>query len=61
TFCGISSHGEVFSCWHSPSIGNLNQASLSKILGSDAQKKSSEYALTGKCSGCLSSCYIELH
>lgn len=61
TFCGISSHGEVFSCWHIPSIGNLNQASLSKILGSDAQKKSSEYALTGKCSGCLSSCYIELH
>ncbi len=60
TFCGISTQGYVFPCWHSPSIGDLRRATLYEILTSDEHEKSAKQALSGRCSGCLSSCYIEL-
>jgi MoaA/NifB/PqqE/SkfB family radical SAM enzyme len=59
TFCGISSPGYVFPCWHSLAIGDLRQASLRKILTSKSREKTVEQAMSGKCSGCLSSCYFE--
>lgn len=59
-FCGISSPGYVFPCWHSPAIGDLRRATLHEILTSKAHEGFAEQALNGKCSGCLSSCYFEL-
>ncbi|HEX3045262.1 MAG TPA: radical SAM protein [Bacillota bacterium] len=59
--CGVTVNGWVFSCWQNPPLGNLKDASLTEILTSETQRKLSELALAGKCKGCLSSCFAEIH
>jgi len=60
-FLGITTNGRVFSCWHGSQVGDLREAGLTEILGSDEWQKSNESALSGKCNGCLASCYFELY
>lgn len=61
TFCGISTQGYVYPCWHNPASGDLRQSTLHEILTSKAHIESVEKALHGKCSGCLCSCYSEIY
>jgi MoaA/NifB/PqqE/SkfB family radical SAM enzyme len=60
-FCGITATGEVYPCWKTPPVGNLNKMSLTEILCSSKAQKLRELASAGKCNGCLTSCYSEIY
>jgi MoaA/NifB/PqqE/SkfB family radical SAM enzyme len=60
-FCGISTDGWVHACWKNPPVGHLREMSLIKILHSPRYLEFRERALTGKCNGCLSSCFAEIY
>jgi MoaA/NifB/PqqE/SkfB family radical SAM enzyme len=60
-FCGISANGLVHACWKNPPIGNLREMNLIEILRSSNYREFRKRALTGKCNGCLSSCFAEIY
>lgn len=61
TTWGIQTDGRVFPCWKTSSVGDLNQMSLKDILGLPSYQEFVQAASTGKCGGCLTSCYEELY
>jgi MoaA/NifB/PqqE/SkfB family radical SAM enzyme len=59
--CALTMEGFVYPCWKSSKVGDIKQTSLREIINSSAYQRSVNYALNGKCSGCLSSCYAEIY
>jgi MoaA/NifB/PqqE/SkfB family radical SAM enzyme len=61
TYCAITANGWIFSCWQNSPLGNIKNTSIKEALSSKSQKEFVESAMKGKCAGCLSSCYAEVH
>lgn len=59
--CGITADGSIFPCWRTSRKGDLNELSLKQILKSQLYRNFVDDALSGKCVGCLTSCYSEIY
>ena len=58
----VGPHGEVFpGCWALPPVGNLRQASLKQIVGSEAYRERARNMFLKKCPGCACDYVLNLY
>lgn len=60
--CTVDSGGSVYPCWgESVLMGNLNESALKDIVASERYVNHCSRVAAGKCKGCLSACYVDIH